>query len=323
MMANDAKAAHAIGRFGLDHRLRDRLGASRTQVVVAPANAEREETRFRASLSARRIGPLEVSHLRIPFYLHMKETDSSSVKDGDRALLLSLLLSGNGCLKQNRRTVVQSRLEIIICDANRHFLYDFNSEAILIKIPRSLLLSRTTYLHNLPLPSKLHCNRRLNAVLADLVIWIMSVESAGGSSMLVDARMGLCILDLVLAVIDAEGEQKPLQRCLHEAKLERAQRYIVANLADKKLCPERIARHTAVSLRTLNRLFAQRGTTPMRWVWQRRLAASHAALADGSSKNVSDVAFQFGFSEASHFCRSFKAAYGASPEKLTRSRDRS
>lgn len=293
------------------------------QVVAAQINPERVEARSRASLTARRIGPLEVSHLRIPFYLHMKEPESTVINDREGALLLSLLLNGNGCLKQNGQTVVQGKLEIVLCDAHRGFLYDFKSEAILIKIPRSLLLSRTTYLHNVPLPLKLYCNRRLNAVLADLVKGIMSVELAGGSSTLVDARMALSILDLVLAAIEAEDEEKPAQRCLHDAKLERAQRYIIANLADKKLCPERIARHTAVSLRTLNRLFAEQGITPMRWVWKSRLAASHAALVERSGKNVSDVAFQFGFSEVSHFSRSFKAAYGASPEKLTRFRGRS
>ena len=50
--------------------------------------------------------------------------------------------------------------------------------------------------------------------------------------------------------------------------------------------------------------------------------ASHSVLAGGTGKNVADVAFQFGFSEVSHFSRSFKAVYGASPAQIAKSGDR-
>src|ERR1700722_13326450 len=83
----------------------------------------------------------------------------------------------------------------------------------------------------------------------------------------------------------------------------------------------RLAKRGAVSLRTLNRLFAKIGTTPMRWVWQRRLQASHSALSEGCATSVTDAAFQFGFSEVSHFSRSFKAEYGVSPEQLLKARN--
>jgi transcriptional regulator GlxA family with amidase domain len=129
-------------------------------------------------------------------------------------------------------------------------------------------------------------------------------------------------MDLASAIIDSEIEGQGALNRQRMSQLERAQRYAIANLGDENLSPEEMAKHGAVSLRTLNRLFTKVGTTPMRWVWQRRLEASHSALSEGYAKSVTDTAFQFGFSEASHFSRSFKAAYGISPEQVLRSRNR-
>ena len=133
--------------------------------------------------------------------------------------------------------------------------------------------------------------------------------------------MASSVLDLVSAVIDLEIEERGALNHQRMSQLERAQRYAVANLGDENLSPEAMAKRGAVSLRTLNRLFAKIGTTPMRWVWQRRLQASHSALSEGCATSVTDAAFQFGFSEVSHFSRSFKAAYGVSPEQLLKARN--
>ncbi|MGH6681177.1 MAG: helix-turn-helix transcriptional regulator [Bradyrhizobium sp.] len=142
------------------------------------------------------------------------------------------------------------------------------------------------------------------------------------SSAIVGARLAACVLDLVSAVVDLEVEEQGALGHQRMSQLERAQRYAIASLGDDTLSPEDMAKNGGVSLRTLNRLFAKMGTTPMRWVWQRRIEASHAALTDGFARSVTDAAFQFGFSEVSHFSRSFKAAYGISPERLLKNRGR-
>jgi AraC-like DNA-binding protein len=95
-------------------------------------------------------------------------------------------------------------------------------------------------------------------------------------------------------------------------------RYILANLHDPDLDLARIVTAQDMAPRTLYRLFAGEGTTPMRWLWQQRLAASFRALAEGQFTQVTDVALSFGFSDVSHFSRAFKAAYGHSPRALMR-----
>ena len=72
--------------------------------------------------------------------------------------------------------------------------------------------------------------------------------------------------------------------------------------------------------RTLYRLFAAEGTTPIRWLWQQRLAASFKALTEGKVTQVTDAALSHGFSDVSHFSRTFRATFGQSPRMFKRRR---
>jgi AraC-like DNA-binding protein len=83
-----------------------------------------------------------------------------------------------------------------------------------------------------------------------------------------------------------------------------------------QLDDDAIATAQNMAPRTLNRLFAREGSTPIRWLWQQRLAGAYQALAERRFSHVTDVALSFGFSDVSHFSRAFKAAFGRSPHQV-------
>lgn len=56
--------------------------------------------------------------------------------------------------------------------------------------------------------------------------------------------------------------------------------------------------------------------TPMGVVWQLRLDASHRALAEGRARSVTEAAFDHGFSDVSHFSRTFRKTFGCAPHTL-------
>jgi AraC-like DNA-binding protein len=289
------------------------------EAVGVQPNAHNLKAKSDVILTNGIIGRLEIAHIRVPTVMYISER--AAFTDGQSALFLSIALDGQGSFKQGRRTIVQAKHEIILCSTDSSVLYDFGAEALLIKIPRNLVY-RHSEIQDASLPLSFSRDLALNVLLADLVKGAMTVELTRESAPIVGGRLASSIVDLVSAIVALELDKGWSQRRRHQTTLERAQSYIAANLSDEKLSPELIAKRTGVSLRTLNRLFAQTGTTPMRWVWQRRLEASHSALIGGTGANIADVAFQFGFREISHFSRSFKAVYGASPAQIAKSRGR-
>jgi AraC-like DNA-binding protein len=89
-------------------------------------------------------------------------------------------------------------------------------------------------------------------------------------------------------------------------------RYIERHLLDASVTPAAVAHAHGVSVRTVNRIFNATGQTVSEVIRVRRLARAREELAD-SDRPVASIAHRWGFSDTSHFSRSFKAHYGSSP----------
>ncbi len=88
-------------------------------------------------------------------------------------------------------------------------------------------------------------------------------------------------------------------------------RYIERHLIDA-VSSATIAKAHGVSERTVNRVFNATGQTVGEVIRLRRLARAREDLTEGD-RSVASIAHRWGFSDSSHFSRSFKAHYGASP----------
>jgi AraC family transcriptional activator of tynA and feaB len=71
---------------------------------------------------------------------------------------------------------------------------------------------------------------------------------------------------------------EPPEASARSALQRRARGFVEANLADPELAPATAARALGVSLRTVHKLFAERGETFGRFVLQRRLQRCREAL---------------------------------------------
>ncbi|MDQ1006705.1 AraC-like DNA-binding protein [Streptomyces sp. V4I23] len=102
----------------------------------------------------------------------------------------------------------------------------------------------------------------------------------------------------------------------------RIRSFVNENLGDRELSPEMIAAHHHVSVRYLHKAFVSEGTTISRWIQQRRLEECRRELArlGQATSSVAAVAKRWGFVNAAHFSRSFRAAYGISPSDWLRVR---
>jgi len=116
----------------------------------------------------------------------------------------------------------------------------------------------------------------------------------------------------VFGTPDPEGVIESTREVHHR----RALRYIDTNLADPELSPTVIAIALRISPRYLHLLF-EAGSSVGATILTKRLDRCRAALLDRvDHRSISEIAFAWGFNDAAHFSRTFKARFGSSPRAL-------
>jgi AraC-like DNA-binding protein len=129
-------------------------------------------------------------------------------------------------------------------------------------------------------------------------------------------RVAENLLDLIATAFLSQGEGAPLST---EMTLVRVKLWIETHLSEG-LSAERIAGVCRISARHLSRLFEREGTSPMRYVWDRRLTRCHRDVTDPAMRGrpVGEIAFAAGFNDLSHFSRAYRARYGCAPRDARR-----
>ena len=75
-----------------------------------------------------------------------------------------------------------------------------------------------------------------------------------------------------------------------------------------------------MSRRYLYNLFAQASTTPADFILSARLERCRDMLCDAAqaARQIGDIAFRYGFSDAARFSHAFRRRYGVSPSEYRR-----
>jgi AraC-like DNA-binding protein len=126
------------------------------------------------------------------------------------------------------------------------------------------------------------------------------------------------VLDLVRALYappDADARAPRRGSDLLRAQI---REYIDAHLADRDLTPSTIAGDHFISRSYLDRLFEGEDAGVWETIRTRRLDRARRDLVDEglAGESILEIATRWGFASASHFSRSFRAAYGRSPRDV-------
>lgn len=116
--------------------------------------------------------------------------------------------------------------------------------------------------------------------------------------------------------LDAEHALPPQTR--DEALYARIKQFILTRLGDPRLDADSIAAAHHISTRTLHRLFRANEISVAAWIRELRLDHCRADLLNPrlADRPVRSIALEWGFSDPTHFSRTFKATYGLSPAAL-------
>ncbi|MFC3052000.1 helix-turn-helix domain-containing protein [Kordiimonas pumila] len=102
----------------------------------------------------------------------------------------------------------------------------------------------------------------------------------------------------------------------------RLRQYIGQNFRDENITPNEAAAALNCSLRNIHKTCQTMGTTFGKLILDARLSAAAQALAYTKypQARISDVAFDSGFSDISHFCKVFRVRFGVSPTEFRKQR---
>lgn len=129
-----------------------------------------------------------------------------------------------------------------------------------------------------------------------------------------DDAVGDVLVDLV-AITCCRASGSPAPRAAAGQRWHRTMLdFVDRHLGDPALGSPMIAHGLGVTARYVQMVFAGLGTTASAHILGRRLELA-AKLLVGGHAQVTDVAFQAGFTDLSYFYRSFRKRYGVSPKR--------
>ncbi|QIM18918.1 helix-turn-helix domain-containing protein [Leucobacter coleopterorum] len=310
-----------------------------SRLTAPPAQAD-SLAAFRSQVSASFV-PLRISTERPePFAARMSSADADSVvftevvarphlvertpetiaSGGSGYYKVSLLLSGSSILVQDGKELIMRPGDLSIYDTSRPYSLLFGEEFrnLIMMFPKDRL--------ELPIPF----TEQLTAVslgqqhngLAQILTAFLSQFPAQLTALDTRVRTKLAhtSLDLLGTMLSSILDADPVQRDPHQVLLQKIYSYVDQNLSSPTLSPGSIAAAHYISTRHLHALFRQADTTVSTWIRERRLDRCRTDLLDPvlADRAISSIAARWGFTDAAHFSRVFKAAYGVSPSEIRR-----
>ncbi|MFC7898186.1 helix-turn-helix domain-containing protein [Streptomyces sp. NPDC057381] len=277
----------------------------------------------RPFLARLRTMPLGASQLsELSYGALVSQRTPRLIRQSDPELFqVALIASGRQRIEQARNTAVVEAGEMVLYDSSLPFdAYAEDSPAgtqargVMFQFPKAMLplpARRLERLLAMPLSARQGPGRLLAQFLTTAAAEYPACTSSDA------ARLGTTAADLVTAVVshylDAESalQAASRQRLLHA----RALSFIDTHLGAPDLTPQAVAAAHHVSLRHLQRVFQQHGTTVSQEIRRQRLHRCARDLADPALRyrTIHAVATRWGFPRPAEFSRAFRAATGISP----------
>jgi len=230
---------------------------------------------------------------------------------------LFLTLRGESVCAHNGQRAVLRPGDFTLVDLSLPYRFEFEEvcSAASLGMPKALVSS---YLPvpavclGRPMSGTLGANRLVSVMIDCLCAQVQSGQMAEVGPSLVRGLLDI-VATAYSAAIGAPASQSAVAAC----RRVQIRAYIEANLKDPRLSPRHVATALGISPRYLRLLFSHEDETIARYVTRRRLEEATRELADSQWRGttVTDIAYNWGFSDAAYFSRVFRERFGMSPRR--------
>jgi AraC-like DNA-binding protein len=262
---------------------------------------------FHAALTRLSVGELDITSVKsTPLTTHRPPSD-------ERAFTLQLVHTGRCHLRHAGADFVAESGDMFVVDASKRYELAFTQpvQGLVLSLPWERFGGHAKELGSF---AARPMNRKGGpaAVLSDFIrsAWEQLVEHSGDDGAEWPESASDVIWDLLTSAL--QGEPSTIRNRAEELR-RGAAALVDARLRDSGFTSATLAEGLDVSARYLQRVFAEAGTTPARYLLARRLdAAAERLRYGGRHASITAIALECGFNDLSYFSRTFRRRFGVS-----------
>ncbi|WP_232660372.1 helix-turn-helix domain-containing protein [Pseudonocardia sp. TRM90224] len=261
------------------------------------------------------LATLELSRVTATAQL-VRRTPALIAQAAEDYFLVSIQTAGVGRITQDGRTAVLQPGDFALYDSTRPYELRFDSDfqQYVLMLPGPTLRSQlrgTSRLTARGVHGTSGAGHLMIEMIRTLASDITVLEPAAA------AAVAQSVEHIVVAGLSSLADHAAPEPSL-AARREQVKAVARARLRDPGLTVATIAAQLHTSVSTLHRAFAGEPSSITEWIWAKRLDAVRADLCDPALRHrtISDLAFSWGFVDASHFSRAFRARFGCAPRAV-------
>lgn len=262
---------------------------------------------FHGEIDASYTGSLKVSTVTARG-VNLYRTRNEIKRDNDAWFYTVFQLEGQAAIEQDERQVALEAGDITLIDVSRpcSIFWQHTSKQASLLLPRQLVESQ---LHGGDISIATRLNKTLPMVQLSQRLLQESLRSPALSESEGEATLEaiICLLRPMLLQQDAPPTRRDKQ-------FQKIMALIDESIQSEQLRPEWLAGETGMSVRSLYRLFADKGLVVAQYIKNRRLDLCARALQNAhDEEKLAGIGYSWGFSDHSHFSTAFKQRFGVSP----------
>src|ERR1700742_171444 len=246
--------------------------------------------------------------------VRLERTERDIRRDNLEYYYVTVQDTGESVINHNDRVVNIAAGDVVLLDSTRPVTFispaQDRAKWLGLQVPRQNLASHLGFA-----PQGGACGRR--QAQAARLLYQLAVAPAGDGEPAfapADEFMRLVVYDLLGALF---APPAPVGSRHTDKLFGRVCSIIKDRFADPDISPREVAAEMGISLRYLQSLFTDRGSTCSHYISSRRLDhAAHLIERRASMKTgqpLSDIAYACGFRDYTHFARGFRRRFGTTP----------
>jgi len=217
-------------------------------------------------------------------------------------------LEGNATLEQDDKQIVIGAGDITLIDASRpcSIYWPEQSRQISLLLPRQILEQQCRF-------QAVSCAQKLSRALPTVQLSYRLLKESMGNADLSDVESEAA-LEAMVCLLRPAFQQRESAQPRKERQFQNVLTLIDNHIQSETLRPEWIATESGMSVRSLYRMFADKGLVVAQYIKNRRLDLCAQELrATSDEGKLAGIGFSWGFADHSHFSTAFKQRFGVSP----------